>query len=510
VRTRGTRTPPKTPEPIFEFQADSRTIKRSAFHSVLLQVFLRLKGVITLPLITYLMMPEELGVFNLIVNTASFFVPLLTLNLTDGPVLYFVRETDKGRLSHMYSTVFNATFLSSAAGFLVIYALMRFVPSLGTLKPYFFSCILMYMSLHLFKVTSYVLVIYQKTDRMIYYSAWNELGGVALGLLLVWWGLSYKGLVAGNLVAAVLVAAWLFRLFLKEIRYYPRVNLDYFRQFLAISLPLLPVFIFSWIMQSLDSYFLAFYQGTEAVGQYAVIYSICRIILATSMALNFFWYPVSVKLWQEAREKYLHYFKLLVSGGLPLLLLILLLFEANSRLLVFVFARKPEYQTIYPYLSLIAFAFVMQVMITIVTAPLYANENPRWIFLANFSGGALKLLLNLALIPRYGLWGASISTALSYLLVVAILTYATYRVCRFPFLEKRCLSAASVALLVWAALFVSRDRLAVASGLWLSAVLSLLLPALAYLFYMRPEERVFLKELRYRLLKTLEGDRAPP
>ncbi len=476
-------------EPIFEFQADSRTIKRSAVHSILLQLFLRLKGIITLPLITYLMMPEELGVFNLILNTASFFVPLLTLNLTDGPVLYFVREKDKGRLSHMYSTVLNATLLSSLGGFILSYVCIQMFPALASLRPYFLYCMLMYLSLHLFKVTSYILVIYQKTDRMIYYSAWNELGGIALGILLVWWGWSYKGLVVGSLVAAGAVAAWLLRLFFREIRYYLRVDLHYFKRFLSMSLPLLPVFIFSWIMQSLDSYFLAFYQGTEAVGQYAVVYSICRIVLATSMALNFFWYPVSVKLWQEARDKYLRYFRMLVSLSIPVLFTILLLFEANSRLIVYIFARKPEYQHIYPYISLIAFAFIMQVLITIITAPLYANENPRWILCANLCGGLLKLILNIALIPGYGLWGASISTALSYLLVVVVLSWGTYRVCNFPFIERRCCHALLLAILAWTPLFIFRTMFSFASGLLGSFLLSCAAVALTLLFYLSPEEK---------------------
>ncbi len=476
-------------EPIFEFQADSRTIKRSAVHSILLQLFLRLKGIITLPLITYLMMPEELGIFNLILNTASFFVPLLTLNLTDGPVLYFVREKDKARLSHMYSTVLNATLLSSLGGFILSYVCIQMFPAFASLRPYFLYCMLMYLSLHLFKVTSYILVIYQKTDRMIYYSAWNELGGIALGILLVWWGLSYKGLVVGSLVAAGAVAAWLLRLFFREIRYYLRVDLHYFKRFLSMSLPLLPVFIFSWIMQSLDSYFLAFYQGIEAVGQYAVVYSICRIVLATSMALNFFWYPVSVKLWQEARDKYLRYFRILVSLSIPVLFTILLLFELNSRLIVYVFARKPEYQNIYPYLSLIAFAFIMQVMITIITAPLYANENPRWILCANLCGGLLKLILNIALIPGYGLWGAAISTAVSYFAVVVFLTYAAYRVCHFPFIEKRCSYALLVAVFIWTIAFSVRDHLSCAYGILLSLLAVAVLAGLFYLLYLRADEK---------------------
>jgi len=463
-------------------------------NSLLLQFFLRLKGIITLPIITWLMLPEELGVFNLVVNSAAFLIPLFTLNLVDGPVIYFVKETDTSRISRMYSTVFNSTFLASLAGFLLVYPLLVFYQPLAYLKPYFFFGILAYFSLYFFKVTSYMLVIYQKTQRMLVYSAWNEISGVVLGILLLALGWSYQALIVGNFVAGAALAAWILRLLLREIRLLPRINREDLRRFARISLPLLPVFFFTWVMQSLDSYFLAFYHGTEAVGRYAVVYSICRIILATSMALNFFWYPVSVRMWQEDREKYLKYFRLLFSHGLIALFLVLLLLETNSRLIVLVFARNPAYQSVYPYLSLIAFAFVMQVLITLLTAPLYANEKPRWILVANLAGALASLALNLLLIPRFGILGASITAASSFLVLVLMLGWGTYRFCGFPFLEKRCLASLPFAFALWAALALLRERLTWVHGLGLSVLLVVVCPLLLYALFFSGQERQFARD----------------
>jgi O-antigen/teichoic acid export membrane protein len=256
------------------------------------------------------------------------------------------------------------------------------------------------------------------------------------------------------------------------------------------------------VMQSLDSYFLAYYHGTETVGRYAVIYSICRIILATSMALNFFWYPVSVRMWQENRDKYLHYFRLLFSHGLLALFFLLLLLDANSRLIVSVFARNPEYQSVYPYLSLIAFAFVMQVLITLLTAPLYANEKPRWILAANLAGALASLALNLLLIPRFGILGASITAACSFLVVVLMLVWGTYRFCRFRFLEKRCLVSLPFAFALWAALALLRDRMTSEYGLLLSLLLLLASPLILYLSFLRESEKRFTKDMAKRLIPS--------
>ena len=494
MRTRsGPRKPGETagpaPEGIFAFEADARTIRRSAIHSLLLQVLLRLKGIITLPIITYLMLPEELGVFNLIVSAAGLLAPFLSLNLTDGPVIYFVRERDRGQLSRMYSTVFNTTLLTSGLGLLVLYLIVRAVPSLQDLRTYFLWGVLVYLSLHVFKVTSYILVIYQKTDRMVRYSMWNELSAAVLGLLLVWAGWSYRGLVVGNFIGGVAVGLWILRLLLREVDYLPRIDTGHLKRFVAMSLPLMPVGLFSWVMQSLDAYFLAYFWGAEATGRYAVVYSICRIVLATSMALNFFWYPVSVKMWTERKETYIRAFRILVTHGISILFFLLFLFECNGKLIVFLFARKPEYQTVSPYLSIIAFAFMMEVMITLLTAPLYANENPRWILLSNVIGALLNVALNILLIPRWGLWGASVSTALSYFVVVALLGVGIRGLCRFSFLEARGAAAFGLGLLVWGGLVAVRAHLSGWTGVLASAVLLVIGAPLYYFFFLRSGER---------------------
>jgi len=238
-----------------------------------------------------------------------------------------------------------------------------------------------------------------------------------------------------------------------------------------------------------------------------VVYSLCRIILATSMALGFFWYPVSVRMWQEDRDKYLKYFRLLFSHGLLVLFLILLLLEANGRLILLVFARNPEYQSVYPYVSLIAFAFVMQVLITILTAPLYANEKPSWILAANLAGAISSLALNLLLIPRFGILGASITAACSFLVVVLLLTWGTYRFCGFRFLEKRCLASLPVVFGFWAALALLRERLMVGGGLLASLFLTLFSPLVVYFFFLTPGERRFLSAMGRSIVARGLGSR---
>ena len=222
---------------------------------------------------------------------------------------------------------------------------------------------------------------------------------------------------------------------------------------------MLPVFFFSWIIKSSDFYFLTYLKGVEAVGKYSVIYGITGIILSLTFALNFFWYPVSARLWVENREKYRLVFVKVFAGFLTLLLVVVGLFELNSRLMMKLLVRRLEYQDAYVIIGIIAFAFAMQVLITLLTAPLYSNGNNKTIFTSYLFGGITNALLNFYLIPFYGILGAAISTAISYLIIVLLMVWMNYRMADFAFLDRRLFPIMLIFVFAWGGFASVRDSL---------------------------------------------------
>src|SRR5690242_18018801 len=100
---------------LLDFCADTRTVKKSAVHSIFMQIMIKLKGLITMPVMTYFLSPGELGAFNIILVTSSMLVPLFSMNLTDGPAIHFVQEKSRERIVTMYNTVTNSVLLFSLA-----------------------------------------------------------------------------------------------------------------------------------------------------------------------------------------------------------------------------------------------------------------------------------------------------------------------------------------------------------------------------------------------------------
>ena len=280
-----------------------------------------------------------------------------------------------------------------------------------------------------------------------------------------------------------------------SIDYSRRIDLGLLKQFLRMSLPLLPVFFFSWIVQSSDSYFLAYFSGREVLGKYSVIYGITNVILSITFALNFFWFPVSARLWTENRERYTAVFRVVFVAMAALLLTAVSLFELNSATIMRLFIRRAAYQDAHVIMGTIAFAFAMQVLITLLTAPLYSNRNAKSILMAYCGGGVVNTLLNILLIPRLGIVGAAVSTAVAYLLIVTVMGVLNYRLARFRFVDSRLKYLVPPLLAAWGALGWLRGQLSMPEVLVADAVFVTLVLAVLYRQVMRKDERDYLAGL---------------
>jgi O-antigen/teichoic acid export membrane protein len=219
------------------------------------------------------------------------------------------------------------------------------------------------------------------------------------------------------------------------------------------------------------------------------------VILSLTMALNYFWFPVSARLWVEGREKYRKAFIAMFAGFVTVLFVMVTLFELNSRIIMQLMVRRTEYHDAYTITGIIAFAFAMQVLITLLTAPLYSNGNTKTIFTAYLCGGILNTALNILLIPANGIVGAAISTAVSYLIIVLLMAWMNYRMAGFAFFDQRLMPVTLIFIAAWGGVALLRDMLPFYQVLLLDAGLILAVAALLYFVAMKNEEKTYINNM---------------
>ena len=483
---------------ILAFEANRQTVKKSAVNSLLIQLLFKMKGIITVPIMTYFMLPSEMGIFNLVIVTASMLTPLFSMNLTDGPAIFLVQERSQQRIRDMYNTVFNASLAFSLVFTVLLYAAT--VIFKREYLPYLHLVILTILSGVIYKLYSYILAVFQKTTELVRNTLVKDGLATLLSIILVVAGFSYGGLIAAVVVSNLMAGFLVYRLTRRDLPYRAKIDGHILAGFLKMALPLLPVFFFSWVIQSSNSYFLAFYLDEGAVGKYAVVYGLTNIILTLTFALNFFWFPVSARMWVEDRENYRKVFSAIFSGFLTVLLPAVILFELNAKVIMQVFVRKAEYHDAYVIIGTMAFAFAQQVLITLLTAPLYSNKNSNFILLSYVIGGSVSIALNFLLIPLIGIMGAAVSTSISYLLVVVSMSYFNYRVASFHFLDGRLFYLATAFFAAWAVVLRLKDYLGTLTPIILDVPLILALGAMLYFLFINAGERLYLRGLLRDLL----------
>ncbi len=486
---------------LLDFNADTHTVRKSAVNSILIQLLIKLKGVITMPVMTYFLSPAGFGAFNIILVTSSMLVPLFSMNLTDGPAIHFVQERSRERIVTMYNTVTNSVLLFSLMFLPVLWLVMyRFGGEYYRYLP--LMVVLLYSNLF-YKLVTYVLVVFQKSSILLNNALLKDGAGTILTIAVVVAGYSYFGMIAVLVVTNIVAGFVVYRFTRKDLVYDCVIDRLVLWQFLKMALPLLPVFFFSWIIQSSDSYFLAYFKGEQAVGKYSIIYGLTSVILSLTMALNYFWFPVSARLWVENREKYRRAFIAMFAGFVTILLASVTLFELNSRMIMQLMVRRSEYHDAYTITGIIAFAFAMQVLITLLTAPLYSNGNTKTIFTAYLCGGLVNTALNIALIPSSGIMGAAISTAVSYLVIVLLMAWLNYRMAGFVFFDRRLIPVLFLFVTCWGGVALLRDTLQVYQVLLADVVLLLSMTTLLYRVALKKEEKEYLYSMYAELTLKL-------
>jgi O-antigen/teichoic acid export membrane protein len=253
---------------------------------------------------------------------------------------------------------------------------------------------------------------------------------VAVCCLLATRGPSARTFFAGGgivqLTALAILTGLLMRRKLVRLR-----NFDFtlLRGGLAFGLPLV-LYEVAWIvLDSGDRVLVGYFLGADALGRYSVAYGLSNYtndLLITP--LNLALLPIYMRLWRTDGAAKTKQF---LSVGLDLFLMvavgILVLAMTSARDAVTLLASS-KYAGIHVLIPLITGGLLIYTTHVFFAAGLLIHKNTWIMAKCLVYSAAVNLVLNCALLPRIGLQAAAISTFVSYLVCVALLARASFRV----------------------------------------------------------------------------------
>lgn len=456
-------------------------------HTLLLGVASVISKAITffmLPFYTAALSPSEFGVADIIVSTAVLLLPIVSLYAPEA--VFRFRADGEGRASSV-----GGLFLLVGLGIFAVCLPLLGLSSL--LRPYL---LLLYLYVAASLLRSFLAHVLRSDGAFGLYALQQVFCTLLTVLLQILLLKVLKRGVAGFLLAVILSDAFTFLVLLPSViprlRGEKRPDRPLCRKMIRYALPMIPSTVLWWVMSVSDRYLILIYHGEAATGVYAAA---GRLPGAVTLAIGIFleaWHYAALRTGEGERGVLFGRIYALLIPALVLMGAALMLF---TPLLVSLFLAA-DYAFAVSLVPLLTFGALCGGLANFLGSIYTLQLRSSAALYTGLLATAGNILLNLFLVPRYGVTGAALSTALSYLLLLVLRLWHTSRYMRFDRHAKTL--TVSLALLFTGALLFGGTYRTAGALLATVSVLPMLRLGLAALRFLARRGIIFLKSLQKR------------
>ena len=221
-----------------------------------------------------------------------------------------------------------------------------------------------------------------------------------------------------------------------------RASLSTWRQLMRFGLPFLPSGIFAMTMELANRYILKIMTDVETVGIYSAGYKLGMLMLLIAMGFNMSWHPFFLK--QKDTDETRRLFARIATYLLAVLgfiwVLMCLWVPRLVRLdLGPVTFYGPDFWQGTEIVPWIALGYLFHAAYLLQLPGVFQMESSRWVAITRGIGALANVVLNIALIPLYGVLGAALATCLSFLIMTLAFLGINRRIYPVPYEWSRLL-----------------------------------------------------------------------
>lgn len=215
---------------------------------------------------------------------------------------------------------------------------------------------------------------------------------------------------------------------------YTLFNIKKYKYLISNSLNLFLSSIFIAIYMKIDLIIIKILLGTEAVAKYSVVTKISEIWSFLPVALIMVAFPKMVENYKFNIKKYDKYYEFLTI--LFFLISVTIIFTINlfAKNIIIILYGNNFLESVAP-LKIHIFSLVFIFIGTLFNRSLILKNKTKEILLATINGAISNILLNIILIPIFGIMGAAISTVISYS-IAALFSFYFYKKTKAEFLNQ--------------------------------------------------------------------------
>jgi len=359
---------------------------------------------------------EGTGQYFFAISFATMFSVLMDLGLT--PVLIREVAKDKDNGQKWFQQIFTLKIITGLLTVLILIAMDSIIFYQDAVRN------LIYLTTAIVLVDSFTLLFYGyiRGRQSLKFESWGTI--IFQGIIMIM-GLSLMQITNNVFVLlTVLFTASLFNLIFSgiilvrkfKVKFRVYYRQDFIKKIIAITLPFALAAIFAKVYAYVDTFLLKIFMGDAEVGFYSIAYKITFALQFIPLAFVAALYPAFSSYFKDNYEQlqkvFAKAFNYLAFIALPLSFGIIALAEeivAKLYTQEFSFSVLP----LQVLIASIPFLFINFSLSSFLNSTNRQKINTRNLGMVMF----LNVILNLVFIPRIGIWGASLASSLSTLLL---------------------------------------------------------------------------------------------
>ncbi len=435
------------------------------------------KGIafILIPFYTHYLTTDQYGTLELLDLTSYVVAMILATGVGEAVYRYYFNYDDANKKRMVISTAIITYWANLAVGLPLLLIFSESISNLVFQAPDFyrlFNIMFITTGIALSNEIPRVLIRIQKKSVVFVVVSLTKLAlNLSLNILfIVKFGMGVEGILYGGLIATAVVGVYLLYYTFKQIRL--EFSFEILKGMFMYGLPLVFNWLGMFVLHFGDRFLLQRLSSLSDVGIYGLAYKfgmVLNFVILTPF-LNI-WKPKQFEIAKEPDAKnifssiFTYFCFVMVFAGLGLAVMI--------KDIIFLISDA-EYHSAFQYVPVILLANVFFMAYWYTQVGLLLEKKTKYLGIAAVLGAIINVGCNYFLIPLYGVWGATITTLISFLFFFVFTTYYSQKYYPIKYQAGRLLKIAVTAgSIYYVATFIHID----------STIISLVVKFIVALFF---------------------------
>ncbi len=386
-------------------------------------VLSKLIGFFLIPVYTRVFIPEDMATIELLFTFNGFLAAFLSPGMDSAQTRYFFESDD---IEYKRKVVSSNLFFYLVWGTGIIgvcllsTSLFNQLLFDGTIPNHYFflTFISALFSVVLACLTNVYRLLLRPKPYLALTLSQSILSMITIIILVVYMHKGITGYLLGY-TASILICILPAVLLLKNYITY-KISFNLIKVMLKFGIPLMPTGLAIWVMNFADRYCLTQYASMNELGIYSVAAKFALAIGLITGSFRTAWTPLSLSISKQPDAK--EFYRNVADLYIVILSFAIIIMTGISKLIM-ILMTQPVYYEGYPVIGILAYGSVFYGFYTISSLGVWLSKKTLFATIGIFMSAIINVLLNIILIPLWGIIGAASATLIAYIVGNVVVLY---------------------------------------------------------------------------------------